>query len=68
VKKFFFYVFAIAAMGITIDLVIKLFTDFDRLTRYGWGHITGRFLLLCLLTVVAVVLRPRKQHIYSGKS
>jgi hypothetical protein len=50
-KKILFYVLAIATLILGIRIGTIIIRDFDRLTKFGYGYLTGLLILflLCLL-------------------
>lgn len=55
-KKFLFYLFFLLSLGFLIDLAAKIFLDYDRLTQFGWGYVTGRLILLAVFITLTVML------------
>ncbi|HYD92339.1 MAG TPA: hypothetical protein VEA37_12730 [Flavobacterium sp.] len=55
-KKSLFYIFIILSIILFADIAGIILFDMDRLTRYGWGYLTGRILLLALFVFLAVFM------------
>jgi hypothetical protein len=59
-KKIVFYF----AIGISIILLISIIqiivTDFDRLTKYGFGYLTGKIILLLVFLIISYFSRNYK--------
>lgn len=55
-KKLLFYISIIIAVVLLVDIAGIVLFDMDRLTRYGWGYLTGRILLLALFVFFSVVM------------
>jgi len=55
-KKIFFYIVVAIALILAIDVISKLIYDIDRLTKYGWGHITGKVILSLIFSIIGFIL------------
>ena len=60
-KKILFYVLAIATIVLAIRIGIILIRDFDRLTNYGFGYLTG-IVILFLICLAASFWLGRKVY------
>ena len=47
-KKIIAYLSIVVAFVISIDILKILTTEFDRLTEYGLGYLTGKLILLTI--------------------
>ncbi|WP_146185905.1 hypothetical protein [Flavobacterium album] len=47
-KKAIFYISIIASLGLLINILDIIINDMERLTRFGWGYLTGRIILLAI--------------------
>jgi len=47
-KKAIFYISIIAALGSVFNILNIILNDMERLTRYGWGYLTGRIILFAV--------------------
>jgi len=47
-KKAIFYISIIAALGLVFNILNIILNDMERLTRYGWGYLTGRIILFAV--------------------
>ncbi|WP_324024902.1 hypothetical protein QSV08_16985 [Maribacter sp. BPC-D8] len=56
-KKIIFYVAAVFAFFMLINIASILISDFSRLTEYGFGYLAGKVILFFLFAVVAFFLR-----------
>ncbi|MEL1246259.1 hypothetical protein AAEO56_18440 [Flavobacterium sp. DGU11] len=45
-KKAIFYIAILASLALLINIFDIIINDMDRLTRFGWGYLTGRVILL----------------------
>jgi hypothetical protein len=52
-KKALFYIFLLLSAGLLINILGIIVMDMDRLTRYGWGYLTGRIILLALFIALS---------------
>lgn len=61
-KKIVFFL----SIGISIILLISiiqiLVTDFDRLTKYGFGYLTGKIILLLIFLIISYFMRNYKKQ------
>jgi hypothetical protein len=55
-KKFLFYLFFLLSFGFLIDIIGKIIVDFERLTKFGWGYIAGKIILLFIFILLTVLL------------
>ena len=56
-KKIIFYVAAVFAFFMLINIASILISDFSRLTEYGFGYLAGKVILFVLFVTVAILLR-----------
>ncbi|MEP2240461.1 MAG: hypothetical protein ABJI22_18990 [Maribacter sp.] len=56
-KKIIFYIAAIIAFFMLINIASILISDFSRLTDYGFGYLAGKVILFLVFTAVAIFLR-----------
>lgn len=47
-KKIIFYFSLIVSLLISINIIQMLVNDFNRLTEYGFGYLTGKIILLLI--------------------
>ncbi|MCF6280135.1 MAG: hypothetical protein L3J14_07290 [Flavobacteriaceae bacterium] len=65
-KKILFYIVAIISVFLLINIGKILMTDFNRLTEYGFGYLTGKitlliaFLIIMYLTRKSIIVRKIK--------
>jgi len=55
-KKVFFWLFVVIAVAIAYRIGEILIFDFDRLTDYGFGYLTGLIIMFLILTGIAILL------------
>ena len=52
-KKFIFYISAFISLILLVNIIKILVSDFNDLTNYGFGYLTGKVILfLILLTII----------------
>ncbi|MDO6473718.1 hypothetical protein [Maribacter sp. 1_MG-2023] len=56
-KKIIFYIAAVVAFFMLINIASILISDFSRLTEYGFGYLAGKVVLLILFSGIAFFLR-----------
>ena len=59
-KKTIFYISLVLLIIILVNIIQILATDFQRLTEYGFGYLSGKFILLILFG--AIVFFTRKHN------
>ncbi|MFD2551013.1 hypothetical protein ACFSQP_04210 [Bizionia sediminis] len=60
-KKFAFYMSALIALMLLVNIAEILISDLNRLTEYGYGYLFGKVILfICFL---AISLRTKK-HVF----
>lgn len=58
-KKIIFYIAAVFAFFMLINIASILISDFSRLTEYGFGYLAGKVILFILFVTVAILLRKQ---------
>jgi hypothetical protein len=61
-KKIVFLLSLVIAVGLTIDIAYKLFSDYDRLNSWGFGYITGKVIFLLIFLLLAYFTGIRKRE------
>ena len=56
-KKTVSYLSIIIALLLSINIVKILTTDFERLTEYGFGYLTGKIILLLIFLSLIYITR-----------
>jgi hypothetical protein len=56
-KKFIFYLSLIVSIFLLINILQILVTDFNRLTEYGFGYLTGKIVLLLIFLLITYITR-----------
>lgn len=64
-KKIIFYILIIISIILLINIVNILSTDFDRLTKYGFGYLSGKIILFIVFVLVSFFVR---KAIYTKKT
>ena len=62
-KKILFYTSIIISIVLFINVIQILSTDYDRLTEYGFGYLTGKIILIIIFMILAFFIRDRKPQI-----
>ncbi|MGO4919492.1 hypothetical protein [Maribacter spongiicola] len=58
-KKIIFYIAAVFAFFMLINIASILISDFSRLTEYGFGYLAGKVIQFVLFVTVAILLRKQ---------
>jgi len=64
-KKTIFYISIIISIILLINIVKILNTDFDRLTEYGFGYLSGKIILFIVFALISFITR---KSIYTKKT
>ena len=64
-KKIIFYILIIISIILLINIVNILSTDFDRLTKYGFGYLAGKIILFIVFVLISFLT---KKAIYTKKT
>ncbi|WP_300024124.1 hypothetical protein [uncultured Maribacter sp.] len=56
-KKIIFYIAAVFAFFMLINVASILISDFSRLTEYGFGYLAGKVILFFIFAAIAFFLR-----------
>lgn len=64
-KKIIFYILIIISIILLINIVNILSTDFDRLTKYGFGYLAGKIILFIVFVLISFFT---KKTIYTKKT
>jgi len=56
-KKFIFYLSLIVSIFLLLNIIQILVTDFNRLTEYGFGFLTGKIVLLFIFLLITYITR-----------
>jgi|SouAtlMetagenome_1021521.scaffolds.fasta_scaffold08139_2 hypothetical protein len=64
-KKIIFYILIIISIILLINIVNILSTDFDRLTKYGFGYLAGKIILFIVFVLISFFT---KKAIYTKKT
>lgn len=56
-KKIIFYVAVTLSIILLVNIISIITSDFDRLTQYGFGYLTGKIILLILFILISYVTR-----------
>ncbi len=56
-KKICFYFALIISILLVINIADIIISDFNRLTEYGYGFLTGKVILLMLFCILAFLTR-----------
>lgn len=59
-KKAIFYISVLVALLLLVNVLEILITDFDRLTKYGLGYLTGKIVLVLIFSLVAYFTKEKK--------
>lgn len=54
-RKFLFYFSSFCSLFLLVNVMMILIDDFQRLTEYGFGYLTGKILLLLLFLSIAII-------------
>jgi hypothetical protein len=56
-KKIIFYISTILSLILLVNIISIIKTDFNRLTEYGFGYLTGKIILFLLFAVLSYFTR-----------
>lgn len=58
-KKFLFYSFTALSIYFFISVLYILFNDYNRLTEYGFGYLTGKIILTLTFFATSIYLQKK---------
>jgi hypothetical protein len=64
-KKTIFYISIIISIILLVNIAKIFINDFDRLTEYGFGYLSGKIILFILLVLISYFTR---KAIYTKKA
>ncbi len=56
-KKTVFYISLVLLIIVLVNIIQILLTDFQRLTEYGFGYLSGKFILFILFAIIVYLTR-----------
>ncbi len=56
-KKTIFYISLVLLIIVLVNIIQILLTDFQRLTEYGFGYLSGKFVLFILFGIIVYLTR-----------
>lgn len=59
-KKIIFYIAVVLATLQLIYIISVIIQHFSRLTEFGYGYLTGKFILLAILVAIAFLTKKKK--------
>ena len=58
-RKTIFYISMIVAFLLLVNIIEILITDFERLTKFGFGYLTGKIVLFVVFVLVTYFTRKK---------
>ena len=58
-RKTIFYISILVASLLLVNVLEILITDFERLTKFGFGYLTGKIVLFLVFALVAYFTRKK---------
>jgi len=58
-KTVFFYILLAIILYLIFSIATILINDFERLTEYGFGFLTGQIILFIVLGFIAYKIKPK---------
>ncbi len=59
-QKVIFYISIVFSIGLIVNIIKILTTDFDRLTEYGFGYLAGKIILLLIFLTITYLTRKHR--------
>ena len=59
-KKAIFYLSLFISIILVVNVIKILITDFNKLTEYGFGYLTGKVVIILILSLVLFVTKNNR--------